>query len=111
MFAVIFSVMLGACPGSNTSGDHYTVSDKDGESYSVIKMPDGKAWTTENINIDVPGSLCYDSLDSNCDRFGRLYTWQAAITVCGELGKGWRLPSQEDCPSSDHLRPNMNGAR
>ena len=59
-------------------------------------MPYGKDWTTENINIDLPGSFCYDSLKSNCDRYGRLYTWKTAVMVCGQLGEGWRLPTNDE---------------
>jgi uncharacterized protein (TIGR02145 family) len=63
---------------------------------AVVSMPDGKDWTAKNIDIDVPGSTCYDNLPANCDRYGRLYTWEAATTVCAALGEGWRLASQED---------------
>lgn len=59
-------------------------------------MPDGKRWTLENLSIDVPGSSCYDTLKSNCQRYGRLYTWEAASTVCAKLGTGWRLPSNDE---------------
>ncbi|MBT1701055.1 DUF1566 domain-containing protein [Fulvivirgaceae bacterium PWU4] len=62
----------------------------------VKKMSDGKTWTTKNINIDLPGSFCYDSLPSNCVQHGRLYTWKAAMMVCGQLGEGWRLPTSDE---------------
>lgn len=58
-------------------------------------MPDGKEWTTKNLDIDVPGSVTFDSLAYQ-ERYGRLYTWKDATTVCAALGEGWRLPSQED---------------
>lgn len=92
LLLVIFSIGLGACSVSRSQ----TVRDKDGKSYGVMKMPDGKEWTTTNISIDLPGSFCYDGLQSNCDRYGRLYTWKMAMEVCGELGDGWRLPTQDE---------------
>lgn len=72
------------------------VSAQNGNSYQVKRMPDGKDWTTKNINIDLPGSFCYDSLPSNCERYGRLYTWKTAMTVCSQLGEGWRLPTSDE---------------
>ena len=92
---IIFSVSLGACSVSRNSNKD-TIRDKDGNSYQVMRMPDGKDWTTENINIDVPESFCYDSLKFNCDRYGRLYTWKTAVMVCSQLGEGWRLPTNDE---------------
>ena len=36
------------------------------------------------------------SVDSNCEEYGRLYTWEAAKRACESLGKGWRLPTDEE---------------
>jgi uncharacterized protein (TIGR02145 family) len=95
LWLIIFSIGIGACTAFR-SGNKYTVRDKAGNRYPVVKMADGKEWTTQNIAIDLPGSLCYDGLTANCDRFGRLYTWDTALVVCGQLGEGWRLPSYEE---------------
>jgi uncharacterized protein (TIGR02145 family) len=59
-------------------------------------MPDGKRWTLVNLSAEIPGSYCYDDEPSNCERYGRLYTWVAAQKACGSLGSAWRLPSMED---------------
>ncbi|HZY79896.1 MAG TPA: FISUMP domain-containing protein [Cyclobacteriaceae bacterium] len=69
--------------------------DRGASNYTLMKMPDGKEWTN-NINIDIPGSACYDSTQANCDRYGRLYNWKISMKVCGELGPGWRLPTGDD---------------
>lgn len=95
LLLIIVSLSLGACSGSRSSGK-YTIRDKDGNSYQVVRMPDGKDWTTQNINIDLPESFCYDGLPANCDRYGRLYPWKTALTVCGQLGEGWRLPAKDE---------------
>jgi len=60
---------------------------------SSRRMADGKEWTTANVNVDVSPSYCYDDRESNCRRYGRLYTWQSAQRVCQLLGAGWRLPT------------------
>ncbi len=60
------------------------------------RMPDGREWTTANSNITTPSSYCYDNAEQNCRRYGRLYTWESARTVCQALGDRWRLPTNED---------------
>lgn len=60
------------------------------------KKSGDKEWSAQNLNADIPGSYCYDSQQANCDRYGRLYTWELAISACASLGDGWRLPSQEE---------------
>lgn len=57
------------------------------------KMPDGHRWTLSNLNLDIPGSYCYNDSIINCQKYGRLYTWEAAQQGCSSLGKGWHLPS------------------
>ena len=48
------------------------------------------------MKTDIPQSYCYEEKDTNCEKFGRLYTWKAACTVCNMLGEGWRLPTNEE---------------
>jgi uncharacterized protein (TIGR02145 family) len=59
-------------------------------------MPDGKEWTTENLDVDRAGSYCYGDAELNCHRYGHLYTWEAARQGCQLLGDGWRLPSDDE---------------
>jgi len=62
-------------------------------SYKNKKMPDGKTWMTENLNCKVAGSECYGKDESNCNTYGRLYTWEAAKKACSG---GWHLPSNDE---------------
>jgi uncharacterized protein (TIGR02145 family) len=57
---------------------------------------------TENLNYKVAGSKCYgegsssyssSEVQSNCNKYGRLYDWETAKTVCPF---GWHLPSNTD---------------
>ena len=47
----------------------------------------------ENLNYAAEGSKCSNNLDSNCDIYGRLYSWSTALTVCPS---GWHLPTREE---------------
>ena len=63
---------------------------------SSKRMPDGKQWTTENLNAVTDQSYCYDDTEQNCRRYGRLYTWESAQHACHTLGDGWRLPTNDE---------------
>src|SRR6186713_1712490 len=64
--------------------------------YAFKRMPDGKLWTTENLNVDTGGSYCYEKAELNCRRYGRLYTWESAQQGCRSLGDEWRLPTDDE---------------
>jgi uncharacterized protein (TIGR02145 family) len=57
---------------------------------------EGKRWSAANLDVDVPGSYCYGDDAAHCKRYGRLYTWTAAMAVCPTLGHGWRLPTMDE---------------
>jgi hypothetical protein len=56
-------------------------------SQSIGKMPDNNWWALSNLNLDVPSSYCYNDSIMNCQKHGRLYTWEAAQSGCSLLGK------------------------
>jgi len=60
------------------------------------RMADGKEWTTANLNVNASPSYCYDDAESNCRRYGRLYTWESAQRACQSLGDAWRLPTDDE---------------
>jgi uncharacterized protein (TIGR02145 family) len=50
----------------------------------------------ENLNYkpnDSLNSWCYNDNDSNCEKYGRLYDWYAAVKVCPEE---WHLPDSNE---------------
>jgi uncharacterized protein (TIGR02145 family) len=63
---------------------------------SSKRMADGKEWTTANLNANTSSSYCYEDAESNCSRYGRLYTWESAQRGCHSLGDGWRLPTDDE---------------
>src|SRR5262245_52034567 len=60
------------------------------------RMADGREWTTVNLNVNTSASYCYDDVEPNCLRYGRLYTWESAQRGCQSLGDGWRLPTDDE---------------
>lgn len=72
------------------------IKDKQGNSYTVVKLKDGKYWLGTNLKYKVDGSLCYSNNKRLCEEFGRLYTQAAASKACLQLGASWKLPSVED---------------
>ena len=52
-----------------------------------------QVWMAKNLNVETDGSWCYDSKPENCEKYGRLYTWEAAQNACPA---GWRLPSKKE---------------
>jgi len=109
---------------SNPEPDYGTLTDaRDGNVYKTVKIGE-QTWMAENLNYAdsvateslLERSWCYDDESENCDKYGRLYTWAAAIDSvklatdkkkpldCG-YGKACSLPStvQGICPEGWHL--------
>ena len=73
-----------------------------------------QVWMAQNADQNVPGSFCYENKEENCKKFGRLYTWTAALKLAenfnnqvardsiskrkpmGICPNGWHVPTAID---------------
>lgn len=101
------------------------LDERDGKSYKTVKVKN-TWWMAENLNyadsLKTPSlkrkSWCYDNSPDNCEKFGRLYTWAAAIDSvkfatdsenpqeCGDgrnCVQSWPDKVQGICPDGWHL--------
>ncbi|MCR9250845.1 MAG: hypothetical protein NXI20_10485 [bacterium] len=89
--------------------DNSFYDSRNNQTYSLIKIGD-QIWFAENINYDIgDGSWAYDNDESNAETYGRLYNYNAALTICPD---GWHLPTQNEWQTlENYIGGESNGGR
>lgn len=117
-FSVIPSSSSVSSPMSSWSGGGAgaigSITDsRDGQTYKTVTIGTQK-WMAQNLNYETANSYCYNDMASYCTKYGRFYTWAAAMDSAGTWssnGKGCgynktcstTYPVRGVCPTGWHL--------
>ena len=112
--------------GSSSSGGGASKNNCTDAASCKKKKIGNRTWMLENLNIDVgEGSTCYEGKSANCDKYGRLYTWAAAMDIDSKYNEqlwgesdvrhkgicptGWHIPSNDDWDDLVNYVEDENG--
>jgi len=98
---------------SSSWSEKIMTDSRDGQKYKTVKIGE-QIWMAQNLNYKTENSYCYNYTASYCSKYGRLYTWAAAMDSAGTWttnGKGCgynktcspTYPVRGVCPSGWHL--------
>ena len=125
------SSLVGRIPCDINTDEDCFKDERDDQTYKTVSIGT-QIWMAENLNYAYTGvpfkyvysnllvyysdstSWCYGNVPANCTKYGRLYTWAAAMDSVGEWstngkGCGWEAecsptyPVRGICPEGWHL--------
>lgn len=74
---------------------------RDGKVYGITKIGT-RTWMSQNLNYVVDSSWCYENAPANCDKHGRLYTFNSALDG-DPAGTNDEMIAQGVCPTGWHI--------
>jgi uncharacterized protein (TIGR02145 family) len=77
---------------NNVNNKDIFIDPRDGKRYKIVRIRN-QSWMAQNLNFKSSNSGCYKDDEYFCQKYGRLYNWNAAKSACPA---GWRLPRDID---------------
>ncbi|WP_407443326.1 FISUMP domain-containing protein [Fibrobacter sp.] len=100
--------------GSKYDAEKNTLTDfRDGKVYGTVVMGEGdkaQVWMAENLDFEYKvggsgyGVFCNGDKSENCETYGRLYTWAAAMDSAAVLSDDGKGCSAEGCKAKGNVR-------
>ena len=90
---LLMSGLVACTPGEQViESDGSFIDSRDSQLYHYVNIGT-QSWMLENLSYaddDSSGSWCFNDEPGYCEKYGRLYTWDAARSACPQ---GWHLPA------------------